>query len=126
MSNSKRDSRRSIGNFFVMCMGIVAVALILSGCDGGGSSSSDQTNSPAASSSHVNKAGDISSNHGHTVILTAAQQDAGVAVTLELTPGNGHTHTVDFTAAQVQTIAGGGHASAESTVVGGHSHTVSF
>jgi hypothetical protein len=72
------------------------------------------------------KVGTISSNHGHTARITAAQLTAGAAVTVELTVGNGHTHTVTLGAAEVMSIAGGTRVSKESTNDSGHSHTVTF
>ena len=88
------------------------------------------TNQPAAEPvllHHNDAAGNISNNHGHSVTLSGAQQDAGDAVTLELTPGNGHTHNLELEAVQVQAVAEGRHNVArETSVTLGHSHTVSF
>ncbi|HSD29944.1 MAG TPA: hypothetical protein VLL75_21765 [Vicinamibacteria bacterium] len=72
------------------------------------------------------KVGAISSNHGHTAVITGAQLTAGAAVTVELTVGNGHTHTASLSAAEVMSIAGGTRVSKESTNDSGHSHTVTF
>jgi hypothetical protein len=45
---------------------------------------------------------------------------------VELTVGNGHTHTATLSAAEVISIAGGTRVSKESTTDGGHSHSVTF
>ncbi len=42
--------------------------------------------------------GTVGSNHGHEVTITAAELDAGDAVTLTLTTGSGHTHIFTITA----------------------------
>ncbi len=51
---------------------------------------------------------------------------AGAAVSLQLTVGNGHTHTATLTAAEVTQIAGTTRLSKESSSDAGHSHTVTF
>ena len=63
---------------------------------------------------------------GHTAVITGAQLTAGAAVNVELTVGNGHTHTATLSAAEVISIAGGTRVSKESTTDGGHSHSVTF
>jgi len=81
---------------------------------------------PTPTPTHSDLMGSIANNHGHTVVLTAAQQDAGQAVTLQLTIGSGHTHTLSLTAAQVKEIADGKTVSATSSTNSGHSHVVTF
>ena len=90
------------------------------------STPSNTNTNPSATTKHVDIMGDISNNHGHTIVLTAAQQDAGQAVTLLLTVGSGHTHTLSLSAAQVQAIAAGTTVSETSSVNSGHSHLVTF
>ena len=82
------------------------VTITISGC-GGGSSSPSSPNSPAPTPTPAasgDKMGSISANHGHTVTITAAQMSAGGDVTLELTEGSGHTHSVSLTGAEVVQI----------------------
>jgi hypothetical protein len=73
------------------------VTITISACGGGSSPSSPSTPgptpAPTPTPSSGDKAASISANHGHTAVITAAQLAAGSAVTLELTVGNGHTHT---------------------------------
>ena len=111
------DRRR----FLSLAAGSVAVgALIcLQGCDSGSEGSATPT--PTAG----DKSGAISANHGHVVTLTAAQQQAGAAVTLDMTGGD-HPHAVGLRDTEVATIAAGTRFSIESSVVAGHSHTVTF
>lgn len=101
--------------------GLVLPAIATVGCDnGGGDVVKDEITELS------NRAGSIANNHGHTVVLTAAQQQAGAAITLDLTKGGGHTHTVALSTDQVQAIAGGGTVSVTSSVDSSHSHNVTF
>ena len=105
------------------------VAITISACGGGGSSpSSPSTPAPTAppTAGTGDKSASISANHGHTAAITGAQLTAGAAVRLELTVGNGHTHSVTLSAAEVTQIAGNTRVSKESSDAGGHSHTVTF
>jgi len=74
---------------------------------------------------YTDKVGTISANHGHSVTLTAAQQQAGQAVTLTLTGGT-HTHQISLSAAQVTAIAAGTQTTVVSTSDSGHTHNVTF
>lgn len=78
------------------------------------------------SAPHADKTGTISVNHGHTVVLTGAEQDAGKPVTLSLTTGSGHTHLLFLSASQVNDAASGALIGATTTVVLGHDHLITF
>ena len=95
------------------------VTITISGC--GGSSSPGAPN-PTSSG---DKMGQISANHGHTVVITGAQLTAGGAVTLSLL-GGGHTHEVDLSAGEVVQIRDGQRVAKESSSSSSHSHTVTF
>jgi len=100
------------------------VTITISGCGSSSSSpSSPTTTQPPAAG---DKTGAISANHGHTVTITGAQLTAGGNVTLELTLGSGHTHSVSLTDVEVVQIRGNQRVSKESTTNSGHSHTVTF
>ena len=101
------------------------VTITISGC-GGSSSPSSPTPTTTMPPATGDKTGAISANHGHTVTITGAQLTAGGDVTLELTVGNGHTHSVSLTGAEVVQIRGNQRVSKESTTNSGHSHTVTF
>jgi len=104
------------------------VTITISGCGGGSSSPSSPSSAgptptpPAAG----DKSGSISANHGHTVTITAAQLTAGGDVTLQLTEGSGHTHSLSLTGAEVLQIRDNQKVAKESTSNTGHSHTVTF
>ena len=73
---------------------------------------------------YSDKQGTIGTNHGHAVTLTAAQQQAGQAVTLTLS--GSHTHQLSLSAAEVTAVANGTNVAKDSTSDLGHSHTVTF
>src|SRR5207244_7778613 len=100
------------------------VTITISGCGSSSPSSSPPpTTQPPPT---ADKSGSISANHGHTVTITGAQLTAGGDVTLELTLGSGHTHSVSLTDVEVVQIRGNQRVSKESTTNSGHSHTVTF
>jgi hypothetical protein len=108
----------------------VAITISSSACGGGSSPTSPATPAPTPAPTPTPAAGDkvasISANHGHTATITGAQLTAGGAVTVELTPGNGHTHTVSLTAAEVGSIAANQRVTKESTETSQHHHDVTF
>jgi hypothetical protein len=88
-----------------------------------GDSSSSSKKSSSGDSGDIE--GDISSNHGHSVVITKAEIDDGQAVTLTLTGGT-HTHTLDLTMDDVGNIGAGDTVTRESSVTNGHEHDVTF
>lgn len=106
---------------YMAVTGLVLPAIAIVGCDSDSGSVVKDENSEFS-----NRTGSITNNHGHTVVLTAAQQQAGAAITLELTTGGGHIHTVALSADQVLAIVGGNAVSVTSSVDSNHSHDVTF
>lgn len=103
------------------------VTITVASCGGGGSGGSPSAPSnPTPSTAPGDEAGSISANHGHTAVITAAQLAAGAALSVELTAGQGHTHTVSLTAGEVTQIAGGQRVSKASSSDDAHSHLVTF
>ncbi len=72
------------------------------------------------------KTGAISNNPGHTAVITAAQINAGGALTLNIQGTATHNHTLAITIAQLTSIAGGTKVAQDSSTDFGHSHTVTF
>ena len=94
------------------------VAITVSGC---GSSS------PAApSAASGDKVGQISSNHGHSAVITGAQLTAANALLLNIKGSSDHPHTVQLSAADISAIAGNQRVSRLSSTDSGHDHTVTF
>jgi len=100
---------------------LFAAPVIVSCADSG--SSSKKTSSGGGGSGDIS--GAISSNHGHSVVITEAELTAEEAVILTLTGGT-HTHTLDLTMQQVVDIAGGVTVTQESSVTNSHEHDVTF
>jgi hypothetical protein len=101
---------------------LTAATITFSGCG----DDDDNDNGTGPSGQPTNEVGTISANHGHEVTISAAQITAGSALTATLTVGNGHTHTINLTAAQVVSIGQNQQVSVVSTTDGGHNHTVTF
>jgi hypothetical protein len=111
------------------CVAILTgAAITVTGC--GGSYSSPAGPSGGGGGTGTGGSGDkqgaISANHGHTATITGAELSAGNAVTIQLTIGDGHTHTLDLSANQVMSIAANQRISQNSSVDAGHSHSVTF
>lgn len=101
--------------------------ITLTGCGGGSSPTNpNPTPNPTPTPSPGDVQGAISANHGHNVVITAAQLQAGGAVTLVLSVASNHSHSVDLTSAEVVQIRGGGRVSKTSTSEQAHTHTVTF
>jgi hypothetical protein len=109
------------------CLAILSgVAITISGSGCGSSSSSPSGPSSNPPTANGDKIGDISNNHGHTATITAAQLSAGNAITVQLTLGSGHTHTLAVSADQIVAIAANQRVSGVSSTTSGHNHTVTF
>ena len=104
-----------------LCCGRAALlaAALVAGCG-----DDDDPVAPALGTGDV--AGVIGSNHGHAVAITAALIDTQRAVTLILSRGDSHTHSVALSAAQVGEIGAGNQVRVTSSSDSGHSHPVTF
>ncbi len=92
-------------------------AITISGCGGG--------SNPVASTPVTDILGTIDTNHGHTVLITAAQLLEGGAVELDIKGTSGHTHKVALEAAEVATIRKGTLFQKQSSG-NSHTHVVTF
>jgi hypothetical protein len=70
--------------------------------------------------------GAITSNHGHSAVITRAQLTAGNALQLDIRGSADHTHVVELSQAQLSTIASGREVTVTTTVDDLHSHSVAF
>jgi hypothetical protein len=89
----------------------------------GGGSTTTTTLAPAPAGS---KTGQISANHGHQAVITAAELQAGGAVQIDIAANAGHSHLVNLPAQAVQEIRDGKKVQKDSTTTEGHMHTVTF
>jgi hypothetical protein len=90
------------------------------------SSACGSSKSSPTGSTTPDKVGVISSNHGHSAVITGAQLTAGGALELNIQGAATHPHTVSLTAAEISMIAGNQQVAKQSTTNNGHSHTVTF
>lgn len=118
----------------------VGMGVTLVGCGGaGGGGYSTAPSSPAGATASNpqsgDKSGQISSNHGHTAVITAVQLQAGGAVTLQIQGTSDHSHALQLNADQVRQIAAGtklskatdpAQTATEYGAYGEHDHTVTF
>ena len=97
-----------------------AISVRVTGC------SDDESNPMDGGSGSVQADVSTDSGHSHSATITAAQIQAGNAVTLTLSSSSGHTHQVSLSADEVMTIGSGGAVIKVSTNDSGHTHTVAF
>ncbi len=89
----------------------------------GGGTTPTATLAPAPSGS---KTGEISANHGHQAVITAAELQAGGALRIDIAASAGHSHIVELPAQAVQEIKDGKAVQKDSTTTDAHMHTVTF
>lgn len=66
----------------------------------------------------------IVGNHGHQLVVSAADLDAGVDKTYDITGDALHAHSVTVTAADFATLAGGGSVTLTSSDGAAHNHSI--
>jgi hypothetical protein len=104
-----------------------AALAILATCVITVSDACSKSKSPTTPSSPVTDVtGTISSNHGHTATITAANITAGNALTLDIRGQATHPHTVSITAADLTNLKNRVAVSTTSTTDNGHNHTATF
>jgi hypothetical protein len=112
-----------------MAMAMLGGAVITVGCGGGGSSSPSPVTAPAATGPQPETA-NINDNHGHLAMVTAAELQAGGALTLNITGSAPHGHTLSLTADEVARIRSGERITKTSSndvgLFGPHEHIVTF
>ena len=91
---------------------------------GSGCGSDDDSGSGGSSAKSCSS--DITSNHGHTLSVSAADISAGQDKTYNIKGGSPHDHQVTVTAAHFSTLSGGGSVSVTSSTDAGHSHPVTI
>jgi hypothetical protein len=124
MDDSTLD-RREFTRQSLLAM-LSGVVITISGCGGG---SSGGSNNPTPPTNPGDERAEISANHGHSAVITAAELTAGnqLTVTLRGTVGVAdHTHTVNLSSAEVVSIRDGARVSKPSTTEDAHNHTVTF
>ncbi len=115
---------------------LAGVTVTLSACGGGGGGGGDSADgygptggTPTATPAPVPsgaKSGQVSANHGHLAVITAAELAAGGAVRIDIASVAGHSHVVELPAQAVQQIRDGRPVQKDSTTTDAHMHTVVF
>ncbi|HSD65882.1 MAG TPA: hypothetical protein VLF95_04235 [Vicinamibacteria bacterium] len=110
---------------------LAGVAITITDAACGGSSYSPGSPSPTPTpnpnpSPAGDKVGVVSSNHGHSAVITGAQLTAGGALMLDIRGTATHTHSVELSAAEISSIAASQKVAKESSTDASHSHTVTF
>ena len=123
----RRIDRREFGREASLAF-LSGITVAVSACGGGGGYSSPAASStpPPPASTSQDEAGQISGNHNHSAVVTAAQLMAGGAIDLDIRGTSGHTHTVSLVADAIRDMRDGKPVQKESTTGDGHSHIVTF
>ena len=107
-----------------MLIAIPAYSLL--GCsssdDGGENQNPDPDSNPDCLANGT--AVSIGSNHGHFLIVSKADVDAGVAKTYSIQGTSAHNHSVSLTAGNFTTLKSNANISVTSTNDDGHTHSV--
>lgn len=91
----------------------------LLGCGGGG----DDAGSPPAPGGGCSAS--IGGNHGHVLLITAADLNSTVDLTFDIQGSADHTHSVAFSAAQLAQLKAGATVNVTSSPTLGHEHPIS-
>ncbi|HVR69820.1 MAG TPA: hypothetical protein VMT87_03160 [Vicinamibacteria bacterium] len=106
---------------------LAGVTITVSGCGGGGGTGGGGSPmQPTTDPSTGDKVGNISADHGHRAVITAAELAAGGALILQIRGTADHPHTVPLTAAEVVAIRNGQRVGKASSDEDFHTHTVTF
>ena len=122
MGANEKLNRREFTVASVMAL-LGGVTITVSSC-GGSDGNSGSPTTPTVDTGGVTAS--IGTNHGHSGRITNAQITAGGDVEVDITGTSNHPHTVSLSAAQVMAIGAGTRVTVESSVDAGHSHTVTF
>jgi hypothetical protein len=126
MQNTRFLDRREFTAEAVLAM-LSGVAILVTETACGGSSYSSPTSpAPQPSGGTDDKVGQISNNHGHSAVVTAAQLLAGNQVQLDIRGTASHTHTVTLSHGDLANISAGATVATTSTTTNSHDHTVTF
>lgn len=99
-------------------VGSVVTLVFVPACGGGGTA-------PRDGSTGASCTGTISANHGHVLTILGSDLTTPRDRTYNIQGSSDHTHSVMFTAAQMQMLADGMTVTVTSTLGGGHTHDVS-
>lgn len=103
--------------------GAVGLASVVAACGGGGGGSAD---APGAVTSCLQNGTNvtIASNHGHVLVVTQAEVQAGADKTYDIMGTALHTHSVTVTAAMFAKLASNMSVTTVSTTGSNHTHNI--
>ena len=101
-----------------------AAALPLVASCGGDDDGGDATDGQAGDCLANGTSTVISSNHGHVLAVSAADVEAGVEKTYDISGTAGHMHEVTLSAAHFAMLQGNDSITVQSTSSGDHTHAV--
>lgn len=81
---------------------------------------------PTGPTAPADVTGSVSANHGHTATITGAQLTSGESVSLDIKGSSNHPHTVELTAGELGQIGAGQTVSKASSTDSSHNHVVTF
>ena len=123
VGGSTMDRREFTREVSLLFLG--GVTITVSACGGGGYSNPVTRNPP--SNDPTDEPGQISANHGHSVVVTSAELVAGAALlALDIKGGATHPHAITLPAAALVDIREGKPVVVQSTTNEGHDHLVTF
>jgi hypothetical protein len=137
MKNNTRTSsidRRTFTQAWVAALLGGATITITEGCGGSSPTGPQTTPTPAPTATPTteptatpvgDEVGDVSNNHGHSAVITAAQLEAGGALTVSVS-GGGHSHSFQLSGSEVVSIRDGQTVSKQSSSTNSHRHFVTF
>jgi hypothetical protein len=108
-------------------VGVCIAGLAVAACGGDDAGDNDMNMGGSGGSGSGNACTTtIGTNHGHTMVVTAADKMAAAAKTYDIAGGAGHSHTVELSAEDFTDLAGGTQLEVTSSTDAGHSHQVTI
>ncbi len=104
-SLTRRDF--TLASLNALFVGMVVTVTACKGAGAGNASVGPTPGPPPTPSQSGDVTGAVSSNHGHTAVVTKVQLQGGGGVTLDIQGTADHDHTVELSSSQVQQVAGG-------------------
>lgn len=111
--------------FLAALAAVAALPLVSSAC-GGDDDGGDATDGSGGDCLADGTQASISSNHGHIIAVSAADVEAGVAKTYDISGSAGHMHEVTVTADHFAQLQGNTSITVQSTSSGDHTHAVTI
>jgi hypothetical protein len=122
-----RIGRREFSRQAVIAI-LSAASITIVDCGGGSSPAPSPSPPPGGGGGggSGDVVGNVSANHGHTAVVTAAQITAANSVTLDIRGTASHPHTLALSAAEVGMVGNRQTVSKTSSTDDNHMHTVTF